>query len=442
MSEWSSMSLRDAGVKLIDCVHKTPVAREVGFPYVTIPQMKGGRIDFLTARKISEEDYVEWTKKAKPQRHDVVLSRRTNPGVTATFGENTEFALGQNLVLLRADGRKVLPEFLRWLVVGPAWWEQVSKYTNVGAVFDSLRCADVPRFELPVPPLADQRRIAAVLGSLDDKIELNRRMAKTLEAMAQALFQDWFVDFGPVRRRVEGASDPVTIMGGLAPDTVRAAELAALFPKEFDGEGLPLGWGVAPFLEVAKLLSGGTPKTSREDYWNGGIPWASAGDVSQCSDAFLIATERSISMRGLQESSTKMIPKHATVVVARGATTGRFCMFGEDLAMNQTCYALVSRTNHPFWLNCAFRVLVADLVQSAHGSVFDTITTATFERAETIGAPAEATRAFEKLASQLFLRVLSLVRENSTLAETRDYLLPRLISGEVRAGKVEALAAA
>src|ERR1700730_4726703 len=216
------MTLRDAGVVLIDCVHKTPPAVEVGYPYVAIPQMKNGRIDFAGARRITHGDFIEWTKKARPQVHDVVLSRRTNPGVSATFGENCEFALGQNLVLLRANGSLVGPEFLRWLAISPAWWSQIEKYNNVGAVFDSLRCADVPRFELPIPPKLEQRAIASILCALDDKIELNRRMNETLEAMAGAIFKDWFVDFGPTRAKMDSRAPY------LAPN------IWALFPDRLD----------------------------------------------------------------------------------------------------------------------------------------------------------------------------------------------------------------
>lgn len=240
MSEWRAMTLQDAGVALIDCVHATPKAVEAGYPYIAIPQMKNGRIDFNDARKISRTDYIEWTKKARPQIHDVVLSRRTNPGVTATFGDRCDFALGQNLVLLRADGRHVLPEFLRWLVGGPAWWGQIEKFNNVGAIFDSLRCADVPRFELPIPPKTDQRNIASLLSALDDKIELNRRMNATLEAMARAIFADASTEW------------PLT----------KVSELAEIFdgphatpPKTSSG---PL------FLGISSLASGQLDLTSTE----------------------------------------------------------------------------------------------------------------------------------------------------------------------------------
>ena len=133
-----------------------------------------------------------------------------NPGVTAIDDTGTGFALGQNLVLLRADGSRVLPEFLRWLVHTPEWWEQIEKYRNDGAVFSSLKCRDVPKFELTIPPIAEQETINSILRPISDKIELNRRMNETLEEMARALFWDWFVDFGPTRRQMEGATQVST----------------------------------------------------------------------------------------------------------------------------------------------------------------------------------------------------------------------------------------
>ena len=242
--DWPVLTLRDAGVRLIDCVHKTPAAQESGYPYIGIPQMKTGRLDFESARKISHEDFLDWTKKAKPQPHDVILSRRTNPGVTAIDRTGTEFALGQNLVLLRADGSRVNPAFLKWLVQSPAWWREIGKFMNVGAVFDSLKCADVPNFELPIPPLPVQLRIAALLDALDEKIELNRRMNETLEAMARALFKSWFVDFEPVRAKMQRR------------DAGLPADIANLFPHQLTQSSIgeiPYGWRVATLSEVIDL---------------------------------------------------------------------------------------------------------------------------------------------------------------------------------------------
>src|SRR6059036_3583163 len=110
--EWRTMKLREAHVILIDCDHRTPPASEAGYPYVAIPQLRGGRLDLSKVRHIKREDLVEWTRKAKPAPDDVILSRRCNPGETAVAPPELEFALGQNLVLLRADGTRVYPPFL------------------------------------------------------------------------------------------------------------------------------------------------------------------------------------------------------------------------------------------------------------------------------------------------------------------------------------------
>jgi len=251
--EWQRMTLRAANVTLIDCDHRTPPAAEDGYPYVAIPQMRGGRTELNDARRITREHYFDWTRKAKPSTNDVVLSRRCNPGETAVAPAGAEFALGQNLVLLRADGTHVYPPFLRWLVRGPTWWEQVGTFINVGAVFDSLKCADVPRFELLIPPLDEQRAIAHILGTLDDKIELNRRMNETLEAMARALFKSWFVDFDPVRAKLEGRWRPGQSLPGLP------AHLYDLFPDKLVPSELgeiPEGWGVRPLAECIEVVRG------------------------------------------------------------------------------------------------------------------------------------------------------------------------------------------
>lgn len=147
--EWKVMTLRAAGVQLLDCEHRTPPPAEIGYPYIAIPQVKDGRLNLGDVRLISPEHFSDWTRKAPPREWDVILSRRCNPGETAVVPAGLECALGQNLVLLRADGKCVAPEFLRWLVRSPAWWQQIGAFINVGAVFDSLKCADIPQFQHP-----------------------------------------------------------------------------------------------------------------------------------------------------------------------------------------------------------------------------------------------------------------------------------------------------
>ena len=171
------------------------------------------------------------------------------------------------------------------------------------------------------------------------------------------------------------------------------------------------------------------------------IAWASAKDVSQSNGSFLVETERTITERGLEESATKMVPAFCSVVVARGATTGRMVLFGSDMAMNQTCYALATTTETPFALYCRVREEIDGLVHSAHGSVFDTITTSTFESSRIVLPPQPLLNTFEGRAAPVFQRVLKNSHESRTLAALRDALLPKLISGKLRLGDAKRFAA-
>jgi len=422
-SEWLTLPLQKAGIKLIDCDHRTPPAASSGYPYVAIPQMQGGHIRLSGVRRISPDHFREWTRKANPKAYDVVLSRRCNPGETAHVSGEFEFALGQNLVLLRADGSKVHPPFLRWLVKGVEWWDEIGKFLNVGAVFDSLRCADVPNFTLTIPPKEDQQSIATFLGSLDDKIELNRKMNETLEAMARTLFKSWFVDFEPVRAKAEGRPT------GL-PDSI-----AALFPDSFEdsefGE-IPAGWSVIPFSESVEIIGGGTPKTAISEYWNGSIPWFSVVDAPSESEIWVIDTDKKITEKGLASSSTTILEIGTTIISARG-TVGRVCLVGRPMAMNQSCYGLKSMHGAKgYYTYFATKHLVDRLKQFAHGAVFDTITRDTLASVSIAKPRSEVLAAFENAIDAMMLRVRNGVFESRSLAATRDVLLPKLISGEIR----------
>ncbi len=428
MDKWPILTLSDAGVELIDCVHKTPAAREDGYPYVGIPQMKDGWIDFDSARKISHEDFVEWTKKAKPQQHDVVLSRRTNPGVTAIDRTATDFALGQNLVLLRADGRRIDPPFLKWLVRTPAWWRQIDKFTNVGAVFDSLKCADVPNFELPVPPLETQRRLAGLLDAIDTKIYLNRHMNATLEAMARVIFKDWFVDFGPTHAKIEGRAPYL------------ATELWDLFPETFDDDGKPERWELSQIGSEVNVVGGGTPGTKESSYWEGGEHhWATPKDLSRLASPVLLDTARKITDAGVNKISSGLLPI-GTVLLSSRAPIGYMAIAEVPTAVNQGFIAMVCEKRLPntFVLFWCYENL--DHIKGiAGGSTFAEISKKAFRPVSVVVPSEKILTAYECLVGPLYDRIVANAKETVSLAQTRDLLLPKLMSGEIRLRKAEAM---
>jgi type I restriction enzyme, S subunit len=413
-SECRLTTLRDANVTLIDCDHRTPPPAEVGFPYVAIPQMRGGRIELASARRITREHYLEWTRKAKPQSNDVVLSRRCNPGETAVAPPGAEFALGQNLVILRADGKRVFPPFLRWLVRSPAWWQQVRKFINVGAVFDSLKCADIPEFELPIPSITEQRAIAHILGTLDDKIELNRRMSETLEAMARALFKSWFVDFDPVRAKAEGR------------ETGLPKHVSDLFPSHLgDSEigEIPEGWAIGTLGDVAEHPRRGTSPENISP----STPYIALEHMPQRSIAL---AEWGVA-RGLE--SNKFEFRRGEILF--GKLRPYFHKVGVAPVDGVCSTDIVAIAPHtPLWFGLVLAHVSSDAF-IAHANSGSTGTrmprTSWTEMARypiTI-PPTDVAAAFTSQIRSIVNRIASTIFESRTLAALRDVLLPDLTSG-------------
>jgi type I restriction enzyme, S subunit len=294
---------------------------------------------------------------------------------------------------------------------------------GIGQPLASLRS-----ISLRVPPLPQQRRIIEILGRLDDKIELNRRMNETLETMARTIFKAWFVDFAPVRAKAE-ARDP-----GLP------EPLADIFPDRFYyselGE-IPAGWSIQAFSDTVDIIGGGTPKTSVAEYWNGDVPWFSVVDAPSTSDVWVVETERKISHLGVANSSTNVLPVGTTIISARG-TVGQVALVGVPMAMNQSCYGLAGTVGaESFFTYYRTRDLVSILRQRAHGSVFDTITRDTLAGIRVVAPPGDLLEAFENQVSPVLRRVRTALNETRSLANLRDILLPKLISGELRVPQAE-----
>lgn len=462
-SNWQHLSLREAGISLIDCVHKTPEAKDEGYPYVAIPQMKDGRIDFSSARKISHEDFLAWTVKAKPEADDIVISRRCNPGESAYVPEGVEFALGQNLVLLRSDGKKVYRPYLRWLLNSPFWWAEVRKYMNVGAIFTSLKCADVPNFTLPIPPLDEQIKIYEILYSLDTKIELNHQINQILESMAQTIFKSWFVDFEPVKAKIAGikASEDA---GGVTCAAMRAisgktdeeldqmqtgqpenyAQLkttAELFPAAMQDSELgkvPEGWEVSTIGDEVEVMGGGTPSTKNPEFWDGGeIHWTTPKDLSNLSDKVLLTTDRKITDTGLKEISSRLLPIN-TVLMSSRAPVGYLALAKVPVAVNQGYIAMLcdKRLSPEFviqWCNS----MMDEIKQRSSGTTFAEISKKNFKGIPLIVPIEGIQQSYSELASGFYDKITETAKEIKTLSDIRDYLLPKLLSGELSVDAIE-----
>ncbi len=307
-------------------------------------------------------------------------------------------------------------------------------------VQETLNLKEIRQLPLPWPPKQSRDAIAAFGKALDDKIELNRRMNATLEAIARALFQSWFVDFDPVRRNLDQRGQKSEI--GRVKSEMKASEPAisqftfhsSLFPDSFQDSELghiPKGWEVCPLSDKIELLSGGTPKTSEPDYWDGDIPWYSVKDAPAESDVWVIQTEKHVTKLGVENSAAQILAEGTTIISARG-TVGKLALVGTPMAMNQSCYGVRGVKGYTdYFTFFALHRATAELQQRTHGTVFDTITRQTFETLNCIFPPAALTPAFDKTVAPLLAQLRANLHQSRTLATLRDTLLPKLLSGEL-----------
>jgi type I restriction enzyme S subunit len=428
MSEWQTEPLDACLEALLDYRGKSPPKSPKGIPVLSAKVVKTTGLLRPIEQKIATEYYPQWMVRGLPRVGDVVMTTEAPMGeVIQLDSETVQYALGQRIVCMRGKEEKLDNTFLRYLLTSPSQQAILASYatgtTVLGISQKALR--SVP---ISYPRFGEQRRIGELLGALDDKIELNRRMNETLEAMARAMFKDWFVDFGPTRAKMEGRAPYL------------AAEIWSLFPDRFGTDGKPEGWHGTPLTEFFSIIGGGTPKTSNADFWDGPIPWFSVTDTPTNGSVFVTDTEKTISEAGLNGSSARLVPIGTTIISARG-TVGNLAVAGRDMTFNQSCYGLRGTgAVGDYATYLIARNMVSQLQARAHGSVFSTITRQTFESLSLPMPSQDVLSAFEDAVAPLFDKILANVNEVRTLAQTRDLLLPKLMSGEVRVKNAEKLA--
>jgi type I restriction enzyme S subunit len=289
---------------------------------------------------------------------------------------------------------------------------------------------DLERIEVGLPSKPEQRAIAEILGALDDKIELNRRMNQTLEAMARAIFKSWFVDFEPVRAKIDGRWRRGQSLPGLP------ANLHDLFPDSFEDSDLgkiPRGWRIAPIGETVDVVGGSTPRTEESSFWDDGVHcFATPKDLSQLDGPILFATERKITDSGLAQIGSGLLPV-GTVLLSSRAPIGYTAIAETPVAVNQGIAAVLCGDTVPnyyayFWIKENLDVILSH----ANGSTFLEISKGNLRRIGMLVPQDPTLRRFGDLVAPLFRRLADNLTESRTLAAIRDALLPKLISGELR----------
>ena len=378
-------------------------------------------------------------KRFELQEHDTlfVMVGATLGKVGYVRSETLPALLNQNMWRIRGrDGlcdKRYLQYAFRHTVVRNLGWAS-------GSARDFVRRDDYRMMEIPVPPLAEQKAIAAVLGALDDKIELNRRMNATLEAMARALFQSWFIDFNPVRSNMDQNQPSTRPSGHPSPTGRRAGDegrfaldpaTAALFPEHLEDSPLghiPKGWAVKPLSELCQLGRGASPRPIN-DYMNGEVPWVKIADATAAGGPFLFETKEKVKKEGA-ERSVAVAP--GDLILSNSATCG-VPMFVElhGCIHDGWLYFKNLRSISKLYLFQVLIELAEHLVHIADGSVQKNLNTNLVGQQNVLVPPKEIVDAFDAQAAVWFAKMRQNGLESRTLATLRDTLLPKLLSGEL-----------
>lgn len=330
----------------------------------------------------------------------------------------------KNTIRFWATDPEVDTEFLYWLTRDPSFWPKR------GSAQPFISQGDARAVEIAYPPLPEQRAIACILGALDDKIELNRQLNRTLEDIARAIFKSWFVDFDPVRAKAAGQKP-----AGLKPD------IAALFPDSFEqtdqGE-IPTSWRVSPIGDMVQVLGGGTPSTKEPAYWEGGThPFCTPKDMSSLTEAVLLGTERHLTDAGLAKVSSGQLPV-GTVLLSSRAPIGYLAIAETPVSVNQGIIAMVCDGELPnLYVLHWTRANMDRVLANANGSTFMEISKRNFRPIRAVVPSRQVLRCFMQMVEPMHQRIVSSLKQIQYLADLRDSLLPKLMSGELVVAEAE-----
>lgn len=354
---------------------------------------------YNTERKISKLGFDNCSAKMIPAESTVLIARGATMGRSCLLGEC--MAINQTCYALIPDREKVNPYFLFYTI------KHINKYFQQiahGAIFNTIIGSGLRDTNISLPPLTIQRCISEILSALDDKIELNRQTNTTLEAIAQTIFREWFIDFN-----YPGATGEMV-----------ESELGMI----------PKGWKVAKLGKILDVKGGTTPSTKVEEYWNGEYSFATPKDLSSLQSPFLLKTERRITAKGVKQISSGIIPSGVLLLSSR-APIGYIAISDIPVSINQGFIAINAKETSNLFILLWLKNNIETVISRANGSTFLEISKSNFREIKLILPNKELFKLFDELISPFFDQINSSEKQSNLLTSIRDALLQKLMNGEI-----------
>jgi len=423
-------------------------------PYLGNSNVRWGAFDLSDLAQMKFEEHEQERYGIKPG--DLLICEGGEPGRCAIWqGELSDMRIQKALHRVRMKASLNNRYLYYWLLHAGVRGLLEPYFT--GTTIKHLTGRALNNLEIPLPSIVHQKFVAEILGSLDNKIQLNHQINQTLEQMAQAIFKSWFVDFEPVKAKIAaleagGNEDDALLaamqaISGKAPEDLtrlqaeqpeQYAELRAtaeLFPSAMQdseqGE-IPEGWSVSQIGYEVTVVGGGTPSTKNPTFWEDGqISWTSPKDLSNLPDKILVETERKITEAGLSKISSGLLPVN-TVLMSSRAPVGYLALAKIPIAVNQGYIAMkCEKVLSPEFVIQWCVAHMDEIKSRASGTTFAEISKKNFKIIPLAMPPKPLISIYSRQTSSLYEAIENNVRESDTLETIRDSLLPKLLSGEL-----------
>ncbi len=442
---------------IVDCPHSTPKWTDEGIVVLRNQNIKSGVLDLSSPSFTNKEDYQKRIKRAVPQAGDIVFTREAPMGEVCMIPEGLKCCLGQRQVLLRPK-KSINGNYLFWALQSPFVQHQISWNEGTGSTVSNVRIPVLKALNIPRHP-GQEDQMAEVLSNIADKIQLNRQTNQTLEQIAQAIFKSWFVDFEPVKAKIEakqkGQAPELAAMCAISGKTEEQLKgldkaalqqlktTAALFPDalvESELGEIPEGWRVANLKKLSVKISKGTTPSKMEIARaedTESIPFLKVRDISNDGEITRTGLDKipdSVHLGVLKRS----ILVTNDLLFSIAGTIGRVALVEDDLN-NSNCNQAVAfvRLSEPeTHLELCRLNLISNRVQDEVLSKVVQGVQANFSLAglgeiKILLASPNLLDAFNRNIISIAVKQRLLLKENRMLAEIRDVLLPKLLSGEL-----------
>ncbi|MED3201380.1 restriction endonuclease subunit S [Bacillus toyonensis] len=411
--EWEVEMIENVLEEIIDYRGKTPKKANEGIETLSARSVKNGYIDYSNAYYISPETYKEFMVRGFPKKEDILLTTEAPLGNVAKLNKDN-VAIAQRLLTLRGKENYMANEYLMYYLMSAIGQHQLHSRAT-GTTVTGIKQSEFKKILITVPTFHEQKSIANILSSLDEKIEINNQIIRKLEEMAQAIYKQWFVDF----EFLNEDGEPYKSSGG----EMIESELG-LIPK---------GWEVGTVNDIGTIVGGGTPSKKREDYFtDNGIPWITPKDLSGNKNKFISRGALDITEDALKNSSAKLMSK-GTVLFSSRAPIGYIAIARNPVTTNQGFKSVIP--NEDIGTEFVYRILTSkkEVIESrASGSTFKEISGGELKKIPIIIPDRNLIQKFNELAESLSSLILKNEDEINYLTVTRDTLLPKLMSGEIR----------